>query len=533
MGSRAAMGFPREIWWLVAKELASRLDFDGLFSLARVSRGVAGLALPELYAVHDRSPAIDAHVDVEQFICLWRSLILSSLGKTLFPYCCWIKALRLGTFGSQLEDLAQDIPGLRTLFRPPLEHLQIPHCLDGALDIRAIVLEVARMITDYIRTSAEQQGTLAGLEAIEGFQHPVANLRNLVLGLSSLTTLFIQDGYVLTSDVAHAIRVNCPAFRELECLYCYGPKVDQVLGGFLRNLEPNTLVSFKILSKSEVARETFRALCVHSRSLRNLELLSLGLPAFQSLDELRHCVSLESLELGPSPEAVIYPWHIECRDAFEGVVRWLQNCTPLSHLGFTMVPAVTTLLARVLKSPTFHLESLRIETQIEFDKAFCRSLAHQQQLQHLTLRIWDEDLLYADDDRCIEVAAAVARCRNLRELDTNELFDLQNLDRICSSLPLLETMAVTGTFIDEEFLRRISRLSKLKRLFLYGPSCISFDVLLGFLEKLAADPEGHHEGLQLHIPDQLDAHMTEQQEAQLVAIIEERFRGRLEYHQLL
>ncbi|KAL2156274.1 hypothetical protein VTH82DRAFT_1019 [Thermothelomyces myriococcoides] len=202
-------------------------------------------------------------------------------------------------------------------------------------------------------------------------------------------------------------------------------------------------------------------------------------------------------------------------------------------MGFTLVPAVTTLLAPVLKSPVIHLESLSIETQIEFDIEFCWSLTQQQQLRHLTLRIWDENLLYADDLRCEKFAAAISRCRNLRELDTNELFDSGDLDRICSSLPLLETVAVTGTFINDDFLSRISRLSRLKRLFLYGSSSIPFDVLLRFLEKLAADPEGHHEGLQLHIPDQIDIPMTEQQEAQLVSIIEERFGGRLEYHQLL
>ncbi|KAL2181513.1 uncharacterized protein P884DRAFT_281739 [Thermothelomyces heterothallicus CBS 202.75] len=429
MSGRASMSFPREIWWLIAKELANRLDFDGLFLCARLSRGMARLALPELYAIHDQSPTIDPHVlDIERFIGLWRSIITSSLGKTLFPYCCWIKVLRLGTLDSQLEDLAHDTSGLRDLFfSPPLESLQIRRCSDGVLDIRAIILE------------------LVGLTALEGYHLLAANLRTLVLGLSSLTSLFIRDGYVHISDVARAIRANCPAFRELECFYCYGTKVDEELGSFLRNLEPNTLaMSFVILNKNEVARETFRALCVHSQSLKNLELLSLDLPAFQSLDELRHCLSLESLKLGPTPEASTYPWHIE----------W-----------FTMVPLATTLLAQVPKSAAVHLESLKIETMV-FDIEFCSSLAHQQQLQHLTLRIWDENLLDADDRRRAMFAAAIARCCNLRELDTNELFSLGDLDRICSSLPLLETMAVTGAFVDDKFLLRISRLSKLKRLFL-------------------------------------------------------------------
>ncbi|KAK4252180.1 hypothetical protein C7999DRAFT_10283 [Corynascus novoguineensis] len=528
MSSQTSNSFPQEIWWLVSQELANRHDFDGLFLCARSSRGMASLALPELYAIHDESPAIDAHaLDIERSISLWRSIIVSSLGKTLFPYCCWIKALRLGRLHSQLEDISRDNPGLKAqFFSPPLEKLQIRRGRGKAFDIDAIIIEVACMVTDCIRTSADQQDKRVGLSTLEGYHLPTANLRSWVSGLSSLTSLSVRDGSVLTRDVARAIRANCPAFRELECFFCKGTDVDEELGGFLSNLEPNTLASFTILSVNEVGRETFKALRMHSQSLRFLELLSLERLAFQSLNELQHCHKLEALKLEGAPSTRHYPWNTESKDVFQEVIQWLQNCTALLDLSFTVVPAATTILAEVLKSPAVRIMNLSVQT-FDLDTDFCTSLVHQQQLRHLALYIRDEELLEADDGRRAVLAAAIASCHDLRDLETNELFSLEEVENICSSLPLLENVVVNGDLIDDEFLVPMSRLSNLKSLNIYGPSIISFNMLLKSLENMAADPEGHHEGLQLYISDQnYDHKFTDQQEHKVASIMKDLFNGR-------
>jgi hypothetical protein len=153
---------------------------------------------------------------IETSICLWRSIIASSLGKTLFPYCCWIKALKLGNLHSQLEDLARDNPGLKAqFFSPPLEELQIRRGRGRALNLEAIIVEVASMVTQCIRTAADQEDKRVGLTTLEGYYLPTANLPTWVSSLSNLTSLAVRDGSVLNSDVARAIRANCPAFREV------------------------------------------------------------------------------------------------------------------------------------------------------------------------------------------------------------------------------------------------------------------------------------------------------------------------------
>lgn len=226
---------PQEIWWLVAQELSSRQDFPSLFLCACVSRSLATLALPLLYSIHESSPASNTHIfDVESSVCLWRSIISSSLGKTLFPYCLWIKTLRLGNLHSLLDDFGREgrVESVRRLrarfFDPPLQDFDIR---DGTassittrgrgrpgnrrLDLDAVVVQVGERIIDCIKTAADQQDKAAGLLSLEGPTLPTESLTGWVTRLSRLTSLRVYDGSVLDSDLARAIRENCPAFNDV------------------------------------------------------------------------------------------------------------------------------------------------------------------------------------------------------------------------------------------------------------------------------------------------------------------------------
>lgn len=302
----------------------------------------------------------------------------------------------------------------------------------------------------------------------------------------------------------------------------------RVGSGVTKGLLTSFPVSFTILSMNEIGRETFKALGEHSSSLRSLSLFSLERTAFQALNELQHCLSLESLRLEGAPSARRYLWEAECKQAFQEVVQWLQKCTALRELEFTVVPTATTILAEVLKSPVVRLTSLSLLT-FDLDKEFCLSLLKQQDLRHLAVKIRDEDLLEADDERHTMLANAVACCHELRELDTNELFSLEEIEHICASLPWLEEIVLNGDLIDNEFLTPLSRLSKLKSLNIFGPSVISPDVVLEFLEKLAADPKGKHDGLQVWISNQnYDSKFTDEEEAKVTSALWDLFRGRFD-----
>jgi hypothetical protein len=279
---------------------------------------------------------------------------------------------------------------------------------------------------------------------------------------------------------------------------------------------------------NEIGAETFKALCNHSDSLNSLGLLSLKRSGFQSLNELQHCLSLKSLRLEGASSARSYLWDTESQQVYEEVIGWLQKCASLQELEFVSVPASTSILTEVLKSPAIHITSLSLLTAT-VDGEFYMSLRKQQQLRHLVVKIIDDDVLEAGDERHMVLAEAISSCEELRELDINELLSFDAVDYICGSLPSLETLALDGDLIDDMFLTPISRLPKLKSLNILGASIISPDALLGFLDKISGEPGGEHEELQLYISNQnSDFKFTDEEEVRVATVLRNRFRGRFD-----
>lgn len=268
------------MWWMVAQELSDELDFSSLFALACTNRGMASVALPLLYSIHDSSPASNAHiVNIETTVCLWRAIILASLGEALFPYHQWIKTIRLGNLGSLLEDNMtirrnHNNPPLHDqFFAAPLQDLAVRDG-DGRLEVDAVVTKVADLIINRMKSAADKQGREVGLLSLEGPprqrlqdvggppEEPILTRWVTTGGLTRLKSIRLDDGAVLNSDLATAIRENCPAFNTMyvssnevpesqanfhlyrACYMCRGPDVDATLAGFFNNLAPNTLGTY-------------------------------------------------------------------------------------------------------------------------------------------------------------------------------------------------------------------------------------------------------------------------------------------------
>lgn len=334
-----------------------------------------------------------------------------------------------------------------------------------------------------------------------------------------------------------------------ECYFFKGTDVDEELAGFIRCLEPNTLGAslpvnlvhlapfvslispaefFSILSMNEIGSETFKALCGHSESLKTLRLNSLERPAFESLNELCGCLALDSLRLEAATSAEYYPLATASKGVFEEVVQWLQKCSSLRVLEFCLVPSSTTILAAVLKAPSIRLETLAVEA-VEVDNDFFASLARQSQLRDLLVKISDDDILDAGDQRHILFADAISYCHELRNLDTNELFTVEDLHKISIAVPRLEEIILRGDSVDDAFLVPLSRLSNLQGLIIFSPSTISAAALLRFLDEIGQDGAGSHEGLHIYVANQEAEFAFSDEEVFKVATrLSERFRGQFE-----
>jgi hypothetical protein len=223
--AQSAPTLPLEIWRLVAQELASRGDSRSLFSCACTCQGVANMALPLLYAIHEESSSAD---DSASF---WRSLVHSAMEKTMWPYVTWVKSLKFSSLMSLLEDIRRGLRGrgrggeqlMATLssLPPPSTFVTVQNGNgtgngNDHLGARSnTVLQVADLLTRYIQVAAIEGNKAAQLSFLEGSHLPTPYLVEFVPRLSTLMSLAVHDGSVLDRDVGMAIAKSCPAFKEL------------------------------------------------------------------------------------------------------------------------------------------------------------------------------------------------------------------------------------------------------------------------------------------------------------------------------
>lgn len=451
---------------------------------------------------------------------MWRSIILSSTGVTAYPYCLWLKSLRLG----DLEQLLRDItatPKLRSkFFEGPMEEFQI---LSGSAKTRAkhnlqwqsIVEKVGEAITKYAKDASDQENKVLQLTNLEGHNLPTSLLVVWITRLPTLTTLSVIDGSGLTEEIAISIRDHCPAFRDLTCYTLPGPEVDKNMSAFFRALRPNSLESFGVISSNRIGYDTLEALMQHSDSLKTLTLSSLESTALPFLHLLSSCPYLESLQIEsgtPSPPSTSAA---DGRDPLVELSSWLKGCRHLKKLEIKFLGGASKLLADALKSPDLRLKELEVRL-IDDDEAFYTSLGEQADLESLTLRCTAEviDQTGVRHDTFME---SICSSKKLRDLNIMLVDHLQltpdDLALIRESLPGLESLSFDGEWLTDAIWEPLSQMSSLTTLNINGLSIFTYDGIRSFLEKVKTS--GSRYGFRLYV-------MNQQSEARITPVEEEK-----------
>ncbi|MCJ1266352.1 hypothetical protein MMC22_006235 [Lobaria immixta] len=131
---------PYEIWYMICTQLCNQRDSITLFNCACSGKQLATIALTNLYRMRHLAPVTDCRGDgeppaddelggmkyaarlaeekrvlkrklsswdqyVKQWAVLWRTIILSSQGKTLYPYAQYIRTLDLRDLELLLTDI--------------------------------------------------------------------------------------------------------------------------------------------------------------------------------------------------------------------------------------------------------------------------------------------------------------------------------------------------------------------------------------------------------------------------------------------
>ncbi|KAL7626150.1 hypothetical protein AAE478_002920 [Parahypoxylon ruwenzoriense] len=500
----ASVPLPQDIILLLCEELATRRDFTTLFRCSLVSRRVSSIALEKLYGIHESSRA--SFGDARGTLAwprLWRSIILSSIRKTAYPYCTYLRYLSLGNLEECLQDVVRS-DSLDFFFRGDMERFRVSKPQDLSylfIDILAIIDRCADSITDFIEKFADDTGTAVTLAHLEGTIIPHDRVSTWIARLRTLTTLRIRDGSVLGVEAASAISECCPNFTDLTFFYCC--TADEDLAAFFRTLRPNSLRSFQVISLNTIGGNALAALNAHAKSLKTLILGSLSPAAIKALNLLSSCTALETLTVESDH------YRMELADYNEELLReisaWIGNCKSLRNLTLGRVPNALPIVKDVLAAPDIHLVSLSIiccsNEAVTENPAAWATLGLQDSLEDLTLGLQDAQLEGLRVGASPRLADSICQLKNLTSLNLiqSSVSD-DELCRFAKALPKLSELSFSGDAITDSILEPLSNLSQLKLLEISAISNFSFAALLNFATRL--DTPGHR-GIRVDILNQL------------------------------
>ncbi|KAI1348328.1 hypothetical protein F5Y01DRAFT_216672 [Xylaria sp. FL0043] len=516
---------PQDIMLLICRELGACREFSTLYCCSMVSHRIASIAVEQLYGILEVMDPFIVHT--VQSARLWRSIILSSLGATQYPYCAYIRALSLGSLVECLDDIRSDW-SLRHFFFEGLmqdflvlqrgnEYAKSTRSRPPPFDNPAITSRCADSIIQYTKTLADENSSAMALTHLEASVFPRDILPAWLSRLGALTSLQIQDGSVLGVEAASAITEYCPNFAELTCFHCSSDTAAEDMAAFFLTLRPNTLQTFEVHSRNNLSEVTLTALKNHAQSLKILDLRSLPASTIRDIHVLSECTALERLLI--EKEATD---RSELDNLSEGelarVATWISNCRALRELSFHHIRDVLPILYHVLQVPEIHLEKLHLQdyrsAPEEITKATWIALGQQDRLKLLTIASQDHSTNDLVLSRYPELTDSICRLSSLTTLNLMQTYVCTSeISRIAAALPRLEELSFGGDLVDESILEPLSRLPKLATLSINAVTAFTFDGLLGFAQRLY---QVGNRGIRVELLNQrYEAKLAKEEETQL------------------
>ncbi|KAI8936895.1 hypothetical protein NX059_006127 [Plenodomus lindquistii] len=524
---------PDDILHLLCEELAAQEQFDTLFNCACSSRILAVPALTHLYRSHHQAPVRGGGDDfyglpaatkllmLQRWSILWRSIIASSLGASLFPYCRYIKSLDFRDLGNLLDDDQFRLKVSKQFFSGPLKQFEKSETrtnIKGKKYTRLNNADIIDAIGEVVTLHTPTLESISG-ELLSG------PLVRWTPRLPRLTTLELWDGKPLEDERLHiALRDNCPQFSSLMIYTWRSDDTDHSFATFLSAMRPNSLKTLHAISDIRVGADTFLALNHHGQSLEDLQ-LSVTNETLPHLSLLQGCTALNNLRIDDTHEAD--DLETSQHEAFLETVAWLRKCESLRSLEFFNCQSGAALVTPVLLEEKIRLSSLHIDSYILKDRTnFHQALVHQQSsLRHLFLS-GDTDEMFRD-----HLDTLVDSLKQLKQLQTltlilPEIFREEHLITLFTHLVLLEELYVSGLELRDNILDSLAGMKHLRNVTLSGISKFTTDGLLEFVSRLGPG----NSGIRVHI-DMADPEtfLGDGDQRLIKDCLKEKIGGSLEY----
>ena len=452
---------------------------------------------------------------------MWRAIILSSMGKTLFPYSKFIRTLRLQDL-EELLDLLAD-PKLKDLsaafFRGEL----------GGFEIKkeVVIQKKKNLVGDAVQTLNQLTEVITKdtpmLEELSGNIYHVT-LSRCLSRLPKLQDLTVYGGEALEST-GNLFCSYCPLFKSLKFYGWQHPSADQHFATFLNDIRSNSLESFEIISASQIGPESFLALNCHRESLLELKLVGLKAEAIPAISLLKVCTKLTSLSLAENGVAT---QDLEKRhnDAFLETIAWLCDCADLQIISMTNMLSATGLLTPVLLENNINLVRLELEGYLmSGSEDFHRALASQTSLQALWLKGESSDL-GPDVDILVESLSNLENLTDLRLREISDFFFDNHICRLAKCLPRLQTWWTSGYGVTDKIWNDMTSLHDLRDLNLSAVTRFTAGEIMKFVSSLGPGNQGFVLGVTM---EDADFQLSDEEQSMIRDRIGSQVGGRFEF----
>lgn len=566
MARDGIQALPADLFHLLSAELSDRADFPTLFNCVVSSKQLANAgALSALYrwvkgrfwhfriahpltacnSISHDSPIkgggsedltlAEQNQTVQRWSILWRTIILSALGKTVYPYCRHLRQLDLRDLGNLLDDdkfrgktaanfFADDLARFEHVLGTPMKAGL--RKTQKRFDISKIVAAIGDVIT-------EQSPMLEGLTEPTTGDMLTRSLPQWAPRLSHLQSLDLWDGKALANEtVRNLLHVHCSHLQRLRIYSWAAPDADLHLADFLSGMPENTLTEFENISLCTIGPETCSALNHHGKSLVFLK-LGLVEEGVLALGFLQGCTALQTINITSFRPSV--DLKATQNDVFLQIVEWLKSCKSLADITLGNLVSAPDLLLPVLISKDIRLQKLEIGARdesaylIKDHRGFHEGLTQQTGLRELILRADPESVTRDDLDVLMNAFCSLKDLRTLNLPRFSDYFSEEHLRLLAVHLTKLEEIYFGGYGLTDLIWPSLASLEYLQNITFSGITNFTADGILGFFEQLGDSNRGLLLSIDAADPDTM---MTQEEQDLVREALAAKVDGRFQYQPL-
>lgn len=471
-------------------------------------------------------------LNVQKWSILWRTVILSALGKTVYPYCRHLRFLDLRDFGNLLEDDKFRGKISQHFFKGELARFHF--VTKGLGQARFARLDRVKIISAIGDEITQQAPLLEAISEPIGLDILSSALLTWIPRLRHLQRLDLFDGKAFADEqLRNLLHAHCPNLEMLKIYRSSSQDADHALATFIGGMLENKLVYFENHGDCGIGTETCLALNTQGQSLKQLK-LALTEEGILALGLLQGCTALRTLAV--SSDRVSVDLKTTQNDVYLEIIEWLKNCTSLRDVSFHNIVSAPDLLIPVLLNKDVALDELDINATnedatyiVKDHHDFHRALNQQPTIRRLHLRADPDPTTRDDIETLMNAFCALRGLRELRLTRISDYFTDEHIKLLVEHLPELEEFSIGGYGISDAVLKGMAKLKKLKAVTFGGITTFTLDGLIDYIDELG--PGNHGLVLSIDMADP-DSAISQEEEELLRELVETKVDGRFEYQLL-